>query len=140
MPVIRYRTRDITHLMYDTCACGRTLVRHGPIVGRTDDMLIVGGVNFFPSQLEAVLLGFTELAPHYAIRLTKKGPLDEVSADVETAPEFWGEAERDALARLTKRIEAHIKDILGFRIHVKLMAPNSVPRSEGKSKRVFDDR
>ena len=140
MPMIRYRTRDITHLMCDTCGCGRTLVRHGPILGRTDDMLIVGGVNFFPSQLESILLGFPETAPHYAIRLGKKGYLDEVSADVETVPTFWGEADADALARVTDRLESKTKDLLGFRVHVKLLAPFSVPRSEGKSKRVFDER
>jgi len=139
-PMIRYRTKDITYLVYDTCTCGRTLVRHGRILGRTDDMLIVGGVNFFPSQLESVLLGFAETAPHYEIHLTKRGPLDEVSATVETAPEFWASADEKAAAELTKRIEAKIKDILGFRIGVKLQAPNSVPRSEGKSKRVFDNR
>ncbi len=103
-------------------------------------MLIVGGVNFFPSQLESILLGFPETAPHYTIRLGKKGFLDEVSADVETVPTFWGEADADALARVTERLEAKAKDLLGFRVHVKLTAPHSVPRSEGKSKRVFDER
>ncbi|MGO9571669.1 MAG: phenylacetate--CoA ligase family protein [Desulfomonilaceae bacterium] len=140
MPMIRYRTRDITHLIYDTCGCGRTLVRHGPILGRTDDMLIVGGVNLFPSQLESILLGFPETAPHYAIRLGKKGFLDEVSADVETVPTFWGEADANELARITERLEAKTKDFLGFRVHVRLVAPHSIPRSEGKSKRVFDER
>ncbi len=139
-PLIRYRTRDITHLMYDTCECGRTLVRHGPILGRTDDMLIVGGVNFFPSQLESVLLRFAETAPHYAIYLYKKGALDEVSADVETVPEFWLEAGQTGLAPLAQKIEAKIKDSLGFRIQIRLTAPNSIARSEGKSKRVFDNR
>ncbi|MBI5249163.1 MAG: phenylacetate--CoA ligase [Desulfomonile tiedjei] len=140
MPLIRYRTRDITHLMYDTCACGRTLVRHGPICGRTDDMLIVGGVNFFPSQLESILLAFSETAPHYALYLRKKGPVDDVSVEVETLPEFWALTDENSSDRLMQRIEGKIKDILGFRIHVRLMSPNSIPRSEGKSKRVFDER
>jgi phenylacetate-CoA ligase len=140
MPLIRYRTRDITNLIYDTCGCGRTLVRHGPILGRTDDMLIVGGVNFFPSQLESILLGFPEAAPHYVIRLGKKGLLDQVTAEVETVPAFWGEADTDALDRVTKRLEAKTKDVLGFTVYVKLMAPCSIPRSEGKSKRVYDER
>ena len=140
MPLIRYRTRDISHLMYDTCACGRTLVRHGPILGRSDDMLIVGGVNFFPSQLESVLLGFAETAPHYAIYLTKKGALDEVSSDVEATADFWRDAGEEIRGQLAGRIEAKIKDLLGFRIKVKLVAPNSIARSEGKSKRVFDNR
>jgi phenylacetate-CoA ligase len=140
LPLIRYRTRDITHLMYDTCDCGRTLVRHGPILGRTDDMLIVGGVNFFPSQLESVLLGFKESAPHYAIHLKKSGPLDVVSADVEAVPEFWGQSEEDTRQRLTQKIETKVKDILGFKIKIWLKGPNTVPRSEGKTKRVFDER
>lgn len=139
-PLIRYRTRDISYLMYDTCACGRTLVRHGPILGRSDDMLIVGGVNFFPSQLESVLLAFSETAPHYEIHLNKKGALDAVSADVEAVAQFWNETDQDARAALSKRIEARIKDILGFRIRVQLAEPNSIPRSEGKSKRVIDNR
>lgn len=139
-PVIRYRTRDVTYLITNTCECGRTLVRHGPILGRSDDMLIVGGVNFFPSQLESVLLVFAETAPHYAIRLNKKGALDEVSAEVEAVPGFWSESSQDTQATLAKRIEARIKDILGFRIRIQLVAPNSIPRSEGKSKRVFDNR
>ncbi len=140
MPLIRYRTRDITNLMYDTCACGRTLVRHGPILGRSDDMLIIGGVNFFPSQLESVLLGFAETAPHYAIYLNKKGVLDEVSSDVEAVADFWSESGEDVRAQLAKRIEAKIKDMLGFRINISLVAPNFIARSEGKSKRVFDNR
>ena len=139
-PLIRYRTRDISNLMYDTCACGRTLVRHGPILGRSDDMLIVGGVNFFPSQLESVLLGFAETAPHYAIYLNKKGALDEVSADVEAIVDFWRGAGEDVRSQLAGKIEAKIKDLLGFRIKVRLVAPNSIARSEGKSKRVFDNR
>lgn len=139
-PVIRYRTRDITYLITDTCDCGRTLVRHGPILGRSDDMLIVGGVNFFPSQLESVLLAFVETAPHYAIHMNKKGALDEVSAHVEAVPGFWGESSEDARTTLTQRIEERIKDILGFKIRIQLVGPNSIPRSEGKSKRVFDNR
>ena len=139
-PMIRYRTRDISHLMYDTCACGRTLVRHGPILGRSDDMLIVGGVNFFPSQLESVLLGFAETAPHYAIHLNKEGALDRVSADVEAAVSFWQDATEDVRNQLATRIESRIKDLLGFRIKVRLVEPTSVTRYEGKSKRVFDNR
>lgn len=140
MPLIRYRTRDLTHLIYETCSCGRTMLRHGPLLGRTDDMLIVGGVNFFPSQLESVLLAFEETAPHYAINLAKRGILDEVAADVETVPEFWQEAEKDTLDRLERRIEAKIRGLIGFKIRVNLKAPYSIPRSEGKSKRVFDNR
>jgi phenylacetate-CoA ligase len=140
MPLFRYRTRDISNLMYDTCDCGRTLVRHGPILGRSDDMLITGGVNFFPSQLESLLLSFEESAPHYEIHLEKKGPLDAVAADVEATPEFWGQADESVRDGLKQRIEAKVKDILGFRIEIRLKPPTSIPRSEGKTKRVFDNR
>ena len=139
-PLIRYRTGDITQLTYDTCECGRTLVRHGPILGRTDDMLIVGGVNFFPTQLESVLLRFSESAPHYAVHLQKSGPLDAVAADVEATPEFWSQSDEDTRRQLEEKIEARVKDILGFKIKTRLKAPNTIPRSEGKTKRVFDDR
>lgn len=139
-PLIRYRTRDITNLLYDTCRCGRTLVRHGPILGRSDDMLIVGGVNFFPSQLESVLLGFEEAAPHYTVHLEKKGPLDSVRAEVEATPEFWSNAGEDTRAALSQRIHERVKDILGFKIEIHLKAPNTMTRSEGKTKRVFDNR
>jgi phenylacetate-CoA ligase len=140
MPLIRYRTRDLTHLVYETCSCGRTLLRHGSLLGRTDDMLIVGGVNFFPSQLESILLGFAEAAPHYAINLSKRGILDEVVAEVETMPDFWDQADKDALDLLSRRVETKIKGLIGFRIHVNLKAPYSIPRFEGKSRRVFDNR
>ncbi len=140
MPVIRYRTRDITHLIYDTCDCGRTLVRHGPILGRSDDMLIVGGVNFFPSQLESVLLGFDTVAPHYSIHLRTKGPFTAVSAEVEARVRFWKESTEEARALLKRDVEKRVKDLLGFRIEIELRAPYTLPRSEGKSKRVFDER
>jgi len=103
-------------------------------------MLIVGGVNFFPSQLESVLLGFAETSPHHAIHLDKKGALDEVSADIEADAHFWGDAGEDIRTRMATRIEAKIKDLLGFRIKVRLAEPNSIARYEGKSKRVFDNR
>ena len=140
LPLIRYRTGDITNLLYDTCECGRTLVRHGPILGRTDDMLIIGGVNFFPSQLESVLLRFDESAPHYAIHLQKSGPLDVVSADVETTLEFWSQSNESDRQKLEQKIETRVKDILGFKIKIALKTPNTIPRSEGKTKRVFDER
>ncbi|MBU1741566.1 MAG: phenylacetate--CoA ligase [Proteobacteria bacterium] len=139
-PLIRYRTRDITYLIEGACDCGWTLIRHGPILGRSDDMLIIGGVNFFPSQLESVILGFEEVAPHYAVHVLKKGPLDAIRAEIETQEEFQGQAGQDAVSNLTKRIESRVKDILGFRIEVSLVSPNSLTRSEGKTKRVFDHR
>jgi phenylacetate-CoA ligase len=140
MPLIRYRTRDLTQLLPETCSCGRTLLRHGPLLGRTDDMLIVGGVNFFPSQLESVLLGFAETAPHYAINLAKRGILDDVAADVETVPEFWEQSDKETRDHLERRVENKIRGLIGFKIRVNLKAPYSIPRYEGKSKRVFDNR
>ncbi len=140
VPIIRYRTRDITHLEAETCGCGRTLIRHGPIIGRSDDMLIIGGVNFFPSQLECVMLGFEEVEPHYVIYLKKKGRLDHVAVEVETQPDFWTEAPREKIAELAQEIEMKVKDIIGFKIEVKIVEPLSIPRSEGKAKRVIDDR
>jgi len=140
LPIIRYRTRDITALTRDKCGCGRTLVRHGAIKGRTDDMLIIGGVNLFPSQLESVVFGFKEIEPHYEIHLGKKGRLDSVSVRVETKPDFWANASGDKIAELTLKIEKKVKDLLGFRMDVQIVEPQSIPRSEGKAKRVMDDR
>jgi len=140
LPLIRYRTRDITYLERGKCACGRTLIRHGPIKGRTDDMLIIGGVNFFPSQLESVLLGFKEVEPHYVIRLTKKGRLDHVSVDIETNPAFWAKSTKDEMGGLMRKMEMRAKDLIGFGIEINFVEPSSIPRSEGKAKRVIDNR
>jgi len=140
LPIIRYRTRDITTLTRDKCGCGRTLIRHGAIKGRTDDMLIIGGVNFFPSQLESVVLGFEEIEPHYEIHLSKKARLDHVSVKVETKPVFWANVSGDKIAVLTRKMEMKVKDLLGFRMDVQIVEPQSIPRSEGKAKRVIDDR
>jgi len=140
LPIIRYRTRDITTLTKDKCGCGRTLIRHGAIKGRTDDMLIIGGVNFFPSQLESVVLGFEEIEPHYEIHLSKKGRLDSVSVKVETKPVFWANVSEDKIAELTRKMEIKVKNLLGFKMDVHIVEPQSVPRSEGKAKRVIDDR
>jgi phenylacetate-CoA ligase len=140
LPLIRYRTRDITHLERGKCGCGRTLIRHGPIKGRTDDMLIIGGVNFFPSQLESVLLDFKEVEPHYVIRLTKKGRLDHVSVNIETNPAFWSKSTKDEMAGLIRKMEMRTKDLIGFGIEINFVEPSSIPRSEGKAKRVVDDR
>lgn len=139
-PLLRYRTKDLARLDHSTCACGRTLVRHSRILGRTDDMLIVGGVNFFPSQVESLLLGFDELAPHYLIRLTRTHHLDAVTVEVEAAPGYWGARTPAGLAALKERVEGRIKETLGFRMNVELQEPGSRARSEGKTKRVQDER
>lgn len=140
LPIIRYRTRDITRLEIEKCDCGRTLIRHGAISGRTDDMLIIGGVNFFPSQLESVLLDFEEIEPHYLIRLTKKGRLDRVSAEVETRPGFWAKAPKDKISELAQKIQKKAKDIVGFNMEIDIVEPLTIPRSEGKAKRIVDNR
>jgi phenylacetate-CoA ligase len=140
VPLIRYRTRDITHLEIERCDCGRTLIRHAAISGRTDDMLIIGGVNFFPSQLESVLLDFDDIEAHYLIRLTKKGRLDHVSADVETSADFWANASEEKIEELAGRIQKKVKDIIGFRMDIHIVEPLTIPRSEGKAKRVEDNR
>ncbi|MBW2359149.1 MAG: phenylacetate--CoA ligase [Deltaproteobacteria bacterium] len=110
------------------------------IKGRTDDMLIIGGINFFPSQLESVVLGFEEIEPHYEIHLGKKARLDSVSVKVETKPDFWANVGGDKIRELTLKMEKKVKDLLGFRMDVQIVEPQSIPRSEGKAKRVVDDR
>jgi phenylacetate-CoA ligase len=139
-PILRYRTRDLASLTRDTCSCGRTLVRHGLILGRTDDMLIVGGVNFFPTQVECALTSFVEVAPHYLIRLSTQGRRDAACVDCELDPEVWAATSDDARTELRVRVEHKIKDIVGFRMTCNLVEPFSIPRSEGKTKRVLDER
>ncbi len=137
MPVLRYRTRDITCLEKGTCACGRTLIRHAPIKGRTDDMIIIGGVNFFPSQMESILLDFREVEPQYVINLVKKGRLDHICVDIERCQAFQPV---DGGKELKSRMEARMKDIIGFRIEINIVEPMTFPRTEGKSKRIADKR
>ena len=139
-PLIRYRTRDITCLEMGKCDCGRTLIRHKAIKGRTDDMLIVGGVNFFPSQLESVLLHFREIEPHYLIQLAKKGRLDRITVDIEANSEFWSKATKDETTELKDRMETRVRDLIGFGIEINIVEPSSIPRSEGKATRVIDNR
>jgi phenylacetate-CoA ligase len=139
-PLLRYRTRDISYLTKQTCACGRTLARHGPILGRTDDMLIIGGVNFFPSQVEAVLLGFDEAAPHYLIRLTETDRRTQVAVEVEAEPAFWAGRTEASLRDLEARVGAKLKDLVGFRMEISILEPQTLARSEGKAKRVLDER
>jgi phenylacetate-CoA ligase len=136
LPMIRYRTRDITRLSDAPCACGRTHVRIMRVAGRNDDMLIIRGVNVYPSQLEAVLVGLPGLAPHYQIVLTKDGALDALTVEVEPdAP--MGEAERVAKAR---EVTHHIKSMIGVTCTVAIKSPGDIPRSQGKAVRVKDLR
>src|SRR5262245_528399 len=138
LPMIRYRTRDITRLEHAPCRCGRTHVRILRATGRSDDMLIVRGVNVYPSQLEAVLVGFPGLAPHYQIVLTRAGVLDAVTIEVELAPDApAGEAECRAKA---DAVSHHIKSLIGVTCDVAIKTPGEVPRSQGKAVRVKDMR
>ena len=139
IPVVRYRTRDISRIIAEPCVCGRTFRRIERITGRSDDMLIIRGVNVFPSQIEQVLGGVTGVAPHYQVVLSKRGALDNVEVQVEVAPEFAFDEVRE-LERLQRRVKAEIESALAVSIEVKLVEPKSIARSEGKAKRVVDMR
>lgn len=138
-PLIRYRTKDISRLFLEPCACGRTLIRMDKVSGRTDDMLIIRGVNVFPSQVEHVLVGVDGVEPHYQIEVTREGSLDVMSVLVEVSEDIFSD-EIKVLERLTKTIQAEIKDMLGVTCKVKLVEPRSIQRSDGKAQRVIDRR
>ncbi|HKL91704.1 MAG TPA: phenylacetate--CoA ligase, partial [Bacteroidales bacterium] len=139
MPVIRYRTKDLTSLTYETCSCGRTSVRMHKIMGRSDDMLIIRGVNVFPSQIESVLLEFGEAAPHYHIFVDRANNTDTFEVHVEVRPENFSD-DLSSMLNLRKRIEARIQSVVGIHAQVKLVEPRSIERSTGKAKRVTDNR
>jgi len=138
MPMIRYRTRDITRLTDEPCSCGRTHVRIMRVDGRDDDMMIIRGVNVYPSQVESVLVGIDGLSPHYQIRRFKDGPLEAMGVDVEVAPDAPIDAA--ALAAKAAEVRHHIKSIIGVTSDVAVKKPGEVPRSEGKAVRVLDLR
>jgi phenylacetate-CoA ligase len=138
-PVIRYRTRDISVLHPEPCKCGRTLVRMGRLQGRTDDMLIIRGVNVFPSQIEAVLMEVQGVEPHYQIVVDRTGQMDTLEVKVEVDEATFSDEVRQ-LQVLEKKIEHNIKDYLGVSAKVRLVEPRSIPRSEGKAQRVIDKR
>eukprot|EP01155_Anaeramoeba_flamelloides_P021469 Anaeramoba_flamelloidesa588571_6.p1 GENE.a588571_6~~a588571_6.p1 ORF type:complete len:189 (-),score=31.52 a588571_6:193-759(-) len=133
MPVIRYRTRDLTRLLPGTA---RPMRRIDKITGRSDDMLIIRGVNVFPTQIEEQILKVAALAPHYEIVITKNGNLDMVDVKVELAPEASGADE----AAVIKELQHHIKSYIGISTKIDIVPTGSIPRSEGKAKRVFDQR
>jgi phenylacetate-CoA ligase len=139
LPVIRYRTRDITSLRPERCACGRTLVRMDKVTGRSDDMLIVRGVNVFPSQIEAVLLEVEGVEPHYQIIVDREQRLDDLEIWVEISEEVFSDEIR-RLEDLERKVRAEIESVLGIMARVKLVEPRSIQRSEGKAKRVIDRR
>ncbi|MFZ5753348.1 MAG: phenylacetate--CoA ligase family protein [Bacillota bacterium] len=139
IPIIRYRTRDITTLKAEVCSCGRTHVRMEKVMGRTDDMLIIRGVNVFPSQIESVLLEIGDTEPHYLLVVDRKGSLDELEVQVEVSQAMFSDKVK-GLETLEKTIHHRIESLLGISAKVKLVEPHSIPRSEGKAKRVIDKR
>jgi phenylacetate-CoA ligase len=138
-PIIRYRTKDLSRLHVDECPCGRTLVRMEKVTGRTDDMLIIRGVNVFPSQIEHVLMGIDGVEPHYQIRVNREGTLDTMQVLVEVSERIFHD-EVKVLEGLARRIEAEVKDLLGVTCSIKLVEPRTIQRSEGKAQRVIDNR
>jgi len=139
LPLLRYRTKDITSLHYEKCACGRTTVRMSKIQGRSDDMLILGGVNVFPSQIEEVLFNTEGIGPHYQITVFKKGYLDKIEIDVELVDENLLDS-FSLLENLNKTIQVRLKTVLGIEAKINLHEPRSLKRYEGKAKRVIDHR
>jgi phenylacetate-CoA ligase len=138
-PLIRYRTRDLSMLYREPCKCGRTLVRMGRITGRSDDMLIIRGVNVFPSQIESVLMGRKDVAPYYMLIVDRKEHMDTLEAEIEINEEAFSDAVKD-LQAVEGDIEKDIKDILGVSCKVRLVEPKTIQRSEGKAQRVIDKR
>jgi phenylacetate-CoA ligase len=139
IPLIRYRTRDITSLTYAPCVCGRTHARLTRMSGRSDDMLIIRGVNVFPSQIESILVRVEGVEPHYLLIVDREENLDTLEVQVEVGEELFSD-EIKVLQSLAKRIEKEIKENLGVTSRVKLVEPKTIQRSEGKAKRVIDNR
>jgi phenylacetate-CoA ligase len=139
MPMIRYRTRDITALAPERCECGRTLRRIKRIARRCDDMMIIRGINVYPAQIESALLKIGGTLPHYQIVLTREKGLDEMEVDVEVTPEVFGDTV-GALEDVRQKLNASIEKSIGLRANVRLVQPRTIQRSEGKAKRVVDQR
>jgi len=139
LPIFRYRTRDITSLDYSPCPCGRTTVRMRKVLGRTDDMLIIKGVNVFPSQIESVLMEMEEVEPHYQLIVDRVDYLDTLEVLVEVPEQFFVGSLK-VLEDLAQRIVDRIESLLGLGVKVRLVEPKSIERSMGKAKRVIDKR
>lgn len=139
IPLIRYRTRDLTRLIYDKCECGRTLVRMQKCKGRSDDMLIIRGVNVFPSQIETVLLQMSEVEPHYLMVVEREGTLDSLTLMVEIQEQFFSD-EVKKLQELRLKITRNLESMLGISVNVKLVEPKTIERTAGKAQRVIDKR
>ena len=139
MPMIRYRTRDITKIIAEPCECGRTIRRIARISSRSDDMFIIRGVNVFPSQIETAILSVDGTMPHYNIILYTENGLDNIEVDVEINEELFSDKVR-SMEALQHRLTSAIEGLIGLRVRVKLVAPNTIQRSEGKARRVIDHR
>lgn len=139
MPMIRYRTHDICTLDATPCSCGRTHVRMSRITGRTDDMLIIRGVNVFPSQIEEVLLRIPGASPHYMLVVDRVNSTDRLEVQVELTDEIFSDTVSD-IEKIQRTITEQIKSVVGIAANVKLVAPKTIPRSEGKAKRIIDNR
>lgn len=139
MPLIRYRTRDITALNYQPCRCGRTSPRMAKVTGRSDDMLIIRGVNVFPSQIESVVVRYNEVAPHYMIYVDRVNNLDTMEVHVEMSNDLFSDTVRNIEA-VEKKLSDDIKSTLNVGAKVVLVNPRSIPRSQGKAQRVIDNR
>lgn len=139
IPLIRYRTRDITRLIKEPCVCGRTHARIERLSGRSDDMLIIRGVNVFPSQIESVLFNIENVEPHYQLIVEREGNLDTLEVQVEVNEQTFSDEIKE-LQGLTNRIKKDIKDLLGVTCNVRLVEPKTITRSEGKAVRVIDNR
>ena len=140
LPLIRYRTRDICSLSYEKCACGRTLARMSKPCGRSDDMLIIRGVNVFPSQIESVLLEMGNTSPHYLLIVDRKGALDTLEIQVELSEESFASDEIKYVEKLGAEIKKQVESTLGIAAKITLVEPKSIERSAGKAVRVIDKR
>jgi phenylacetate-CoA ligase len=138
-PVIRYRTRDISVLYPEPCHCGRTIVRMGRVQGRSDDMLIIRGVNVFPSQIESVIMEIDGIEPHYQLEVAREGRLDTLTVKVEVNEKVFSDEVKN-LQSMERKLEENIKEMLSVSAQVKLVEPKSIQRSEGKAVRVIDKR
>lgn len=139
MPLLRYRTRDLSSLNYTPCQCGRTNVRMSKIYGRSDDMLIIRGVNIFPTQVESILLEIPEAKPHYLLVVDRQGTLDTLEVQVEIDDSYFSD-ELVELSKINKKIKHKIESVLGISVILKLVESKTIARSEGKAKRVIDKR
>jgi phenylacetate-CoA ligase len=139
MPMLRYRTRDITCIDSTSCSCGRTLRRIRRISHRSDDMFIVRGVNVFPSQIESAILTVEGISNHYQIYLTRKKDLDQIEVHIEVTPDVLSDRV-GAMESLQERLSRQIEHTIGLHVTVRLVEPHTIQRSEGKAKRVFDQR